>query len=737
MSHGRVVHESTPVWQGYPHNSYGQLLCCRLRTTRRCRNGYVAVDEIASVEGCCLGLPAQGRAFKGYGVVVVLRLADKLRERMLRLPRRYKRSIQIFMDVVLLWVALWLAFVIRLGDMDNIFPFSGHLWLFLAAPLVSIPLFIRFGMYRVVTRYLGNDALLAIVKAVSLSALILALAVYWYRDAPAMIPRSMVLNYWWLSIMLIGGLRLCMRHYFVGHWFSPEQPSKLGGFDSHLSRVAIYGAGAAGNQLAAALRMGRAMRPVAFIDDDQNICNRVIAGLRVYSPNDIQQMIDETGAVEILLAVPSATRTRRRQVLETLEQYPLHVRTVPGFMDLASGRVKVEDVQEVDIADLLGRDAVPPQQGLFERCIRGQVVMVTGAGGSIGSELCRQILSTEAKILLLFEHSEFNLYSIHTELEQRIRRESLNVRLFPVLGSVRNQERLCELMRVWSVNTVYHAAAYKHVPMVEHNIAEGVMNNVLGSLYTAQAALRAGVEHFVLISTDKAVRPTNIMGSTKRLAEMVLQALSQEAAPVLFGDEEQLHRVNMTRFTMVRFGNVLGSSGSVIPRFYDQIRKGGPVTVTHPNITRYFMTIPEAAQLVIQAGSMGQGGDVFVLDMGQPVKIAELAEKMIHLTGLSVCSETNPHGDIAIEFTGLRPGEKLYEELLIGDNVSPTDHPMIMRANEEHLPWETFKGVIADLVESVERDDYDRVRQLLRETVCGYAPEGEIVDWMHSKRTLN
>ncbi|WP_285962262.1 MULTISPECIES: polysaccharide biosynthesis protein [Pseudomonas] len=673
--------------------------------------------------------------FEGHGVVVVLRLADKLRERMLRLPRRYKRSIQIFMDVVLLWVALWLAFVIRLGDMDNIFPFSGHLWLFLAAPLVSIPLFIRFGMYRVVTRYLGNDALLVIVKAVSLSALILALAVYWYRDAPAMIPRSMVLNYWWLSIMLVGGLRLCMRHYFVGNWFSPEQPSRFGGLDSRLSRVAIYGAGAAGNQLAAALRMGRAMRPVAFIDDDHNICNRVIAGLRVYSPAHIQQMIDETGAVEILLAVPSASRTRRRQVLETLEQYPLHVRTVPGFMDLASGRVKVEDVQEVDIADLLGRDAVPPQQELFERCIRGQVVMVTGAGGSIGSELCRQILSTDAKILLLFEHSEFNLYSIHTELEQRIRRESLSVRLFPVLGSVRNQDRLYELMRVWAVNTVYHAAAYKHVPMVEHNIAEGVMNNVLGSLYTAQAALRAGVEHFVLISTDKAVRPTNVMGSTKRLAEMVLQALSQEAAPVLFGDEEQLHQENKTRFTMVRFGNVLGSSGSVIPRFYDQIRKGGPVTVTHPNITRYFMTIPEAAQLVIQAGSMGQGGDVFVLDMGQPVKIAELAEKMIHLTGLSVCSETNPHGDISIEFTGLRPGEKLYEELLIGDNVSPTDHPMIMRANEEHLPWEAFKEVIVNLIDSVEQDDYDRVRQLLREAVSGYAPEGEIVDWMYSKRT--
>lgn len=657
-----------------------------------------------------------------------------MRSRLVAMPRRYKRLLQVAVDVVLVWIALWLAFVVRLGDFDRVDPLDGHMWLFTLAPIISIPLFVRLGMYRAVMRYFGSDALIAIVKAVSLSALLLALAVYWHREAPALIPRSMVFNYWWLSIMLIGGLRLLMRQYFMGDWFSSDRPFTLTSRDAGLPKVAIYGAGASGNQLAAALRMGRVMRPVAFIDDDSNIANRVIAGLRVYSAKHIQQMIDETGAGEILMAMPSASRTRRREVLENLQQYALHVRTVPGFMDLASGRVKVEDVQEVEIADLLGRDAVPPQKDLFERCIRGQVVMVTGAGGSIGSELCRQIVATGPKVLLLFEHSEFNLYEIHSELEQRIRRDSLGVRLVPILGSVRNQDRQVELMRAWDVNTVYHAAAYKHVPMVEHNIAEGVLNNVLGSLCTAQAALRAGVEHFVLISTDKAVRPTNVMGSTKRLAEMVLQALSQETAPVLFGDKEGLHQVNKTRFTMVRFGNVLGSSGSVIPRFYQQIRKGGPVTVTHPNITRYFMTIPEAAQLVIQAGSMGQGGDVFVLDMGQPVKIAELAEKMIHLTGLSVASDKNPGGDIAIEFSGLRPGEKLYEELLIGDNVSPTDHPMIMRANEEHLPWETFKVVMADLIKAVEQDDYDRVRQLLRDTVSGYAPEGEIVDWMHLRR---
>jgi len=667
---------------------------------------------------------------------MVLRLAEKLRARLVRLPRRYKRAIQVSTDVLLVWLALWLAFFIRLGESDFVEPLGGHAWLFGVAPLVSIPFFIRFGMYRAVMRYFGNDALMAIAKAVTLSALLLSLAVYWRTDAPKVIPRSMVFNYWWLSLVLIGGLRLVMRQYFMGDWFSPDSITKFRGRDAGLPKVAVYGAGAAGNQLVAALRLGRAMRPVAFIDDDPNLYNRTIAGVRVYSPKHIQQMIDETGADEILLAIPSASRGRRREVLETLEPYPLHVRSVPGFMDLASGKVKVEDIQEVDIADLLGRDAVPPQQALFEQCIINKVVMVTGAGGSIGSELCRQILANKPRTLLLFEHSEFNLYSIHIELERTIERASLPVRLVPIMGSIRNPERLLDVMRTWQVETIYHAAAYKHVPMVEHNVAEGVLNNVLGTMNTAQAAVQAGVANFVLISTDKAVRPTNVMGSTKRVAEMILQALSRETAPVLFGADDAVHHVNKTRFTMVRFGNVLGSSGSVIPRFYAQIRAGGPVTVTHPKITRYFMTIPEAAQLVIQAGSMGQGGDVFVLDMGQPVKIAELAEKLIHLSGLSVRSEKCPHGDIAIEYTGLRPGEKLYEELLIGDNVSATEHPMIMRANEEHLDWGVLRDRLAKLLKAVENDDYPQVRQLLREVVSGYVPEGEIVDWIYQQRRV-
>ncbi|MDF3934144.1 polysaccharide biosynthesis protein [Pseudomonas citronellolis] len=660
-----------------------------------------------------------------------------LRERLLRLPRRYKRMLQVVTDVFLVWMALWLSFVVRLGTDDLAYPFRVHAWLFITAPLIAIPLFIRFGMYRAVMRYLGNDALIAIWKAVTISALVLSLVVYWNRSVIEAVPRSLVLNYWWLSLVMVGGLRLVMRQYFMGDWYGTVQGVPfLGRQDDGLIKVVVYGAGSAGNQLVAALRLGRAMRPVAFIDDDDEIADRVIAGLRVFKPRHIQQMIDETGAQEVLLAIPSATRARRREILGLLEPYPLHVRSVPGFIELANGRVKVDDIQEVDIADLLGRDPVAPRRELLEHCIRGQAVMISGAGGSIGSELCRQILSCGPTVMVLFEHCEFNLYRIHQELEHRVRRESLAVQLVPILGSVRSPERLLEVLNSWKINTVYHAAAYKHVPIVEHNISEGVLNNVVGTLHAAQASIQAGVQNFVLISTDKAVRPTNVMGGTKRLAEMILQALSQEQAPVLFGDKAGVHQVNKTRFTMVRFGNVLGSSGSVIPLFREQIKRGGPVTVTHPAITRYFMTIPEAAQLVIQAGAMGRGGDVFVLDMGQPVKILELAQRMIHLSGLSVRSEATPHGDISIEFSGLRPGEKLYEELLIGDEVGATEHPMIMKASEEMLPWDAFKVVLGSLLRSVEAGDYAQVRMLLRETVNGYCPDGDIVDLVHQQRRM-
>lgn len=659
-----------------------------------------------------------------------------IKEFLLGLPRRYKRIIQLVVDTLLVWCSLWLALLIRLGIDSSVQYFKDYKWLFVLSPLICLPIFIKSGMYRAVLRYLGNDALFAIFKAITLSSLLLALAIYWYRDVSVPIPRSLVLNFWLMSLLLIGGLRLLMRQYFMGGWYWSVQQmpffSSVG--SEHLPKVAVYGAGSAGNQLVAALRMGRSMQPVAFLDDDSNIATRIVAGLKVYKPKHISQMIKETGAQEVLLAVPSLSRSRRREILDQLETHSLRVRTVPGFMDLATGRVKVDDLQDVDVADLLGREIVPPDQGLLELCIKNKVVMVTGAGGSIGAELCRQIIACSPKLLVLFEHAEYNLYSIDAELQERVVRESLPIQIVPILGSVRSAERLLDVMKAWRVETVYHAAAYKHVPMVEHNISEGVLNNVFGTLHAAQMAIQAGVERFVLISTDKAVRPTNVMGSSKRLAEMILQALSAETGPVLWGKKESVHRVNKTRFNIVRFGNVLGSSGSVIPLFREQIRRSGPVTVTHPSMTRYFMTIPEAAQLVIQAGAMGKGGEVFVLDMGAPVSILSLAKKMIHLSGLTPKTDLNPRGDIAIEFTGLRPGEKLFEELLIGDNVSATEHPMIMRANEEMLSWELYKAILDELWEALSQENFERVRQIMRQVVSGYKPEGAIVDWLYLRR---
>ena len=659
---------------------------------------------------------------------------DRARAWLLAMPKSRKRLLQVVTDILLVWGALWLAFLVRLGVSDIWGPVEKYTWLFILAPVVSIPVFIRMGMYRAVMRYFGNDALIAIIKAVTLSSLVLAGISYFLGVYAQTIPRTVIFNYWFLALVIIGGLRLCMRQYFMGDWFTASPYNVLASISPHERRVAVYGAGVAGNQLVAALRMGRHMRPVAFIDDDVSIANRSIAGLHVYSPAYIQAMVDKTGAQEVLLALPSISRSRRREILTLLEHYSIHVRSVPNFTDLASGKVKVEDIREVDIADLLGRDPVPADPHLLRGCVSDKVVMVTGAGGSIGSELCRQIIALKPLIVILYEHSEYNLYSIHRELQAKVECSAMSVKLVPILGSLSNARKLLDVMSSWKVQTLYHAAAYKQVPLVEHNIAEGVHNNVIGTLYTAQAALCAGVSNFVLISTDKAVRPTNIMGSTKRLAEMVLQALSSESAPTLFGDSSNISHVNKTRFTMVRFGNVLGSSGSVIPLFREQIKAGGPVTVTHPDITRYFMTIPEAAQLVIQAGAMGVGGDVFVLDMGEPIRIVDLAEKMIQYSGFSIRSETTPHGDIAIEFSGLRPGEKLYEELLIGEGVSETDHPMIMKANEEYLAWPLFKARLSELLDAVDEDDFVRLRQLLTELVTGYCPEQSIVDWAYKQK---
>ncbi|MGB3290159.1 MAG: nucleoside-diphosphate sugar epimerase/dehydratase [Burkholderiaceae bacterium] len=659
-----------------------------------------------------------------------------LRERLLALAPRNKRMLQIAADILLIWLALWLAFFIRLGDASVAKPLGAHAWLFAAAPLISIPLFIRYGLYRAVMRYLGPQALSTIARVVTVAAALLAIAVYLYGSAPAIVPRSTVVIYWLLSLLLIGGLRVLMRHYFNNVQFGGQALPLIpngGERKEERKRVAIYGAGAAGNRLLEALRLGGELLPVGFIDDNSDLDGRIMAGLQVYCSDRIGYMLHDTGTEEILLAIPSASRMRRSQIMNRLTPYSVPVRTLPGLMDLAAGRVHVEALREVQIDDLLGRDPVDPDPTLFARCIRGQVVMVTGAGGSIGSELCRQIVRNMPQVLVLFEHSEFALYAIQRELEAHISRAGLPVRIVPILGSVRNSHRLRGVMKTCKVNTVYHAAAYKHVPLVENNIAEGIINNTFGTLHAAQAALCAGVDNFVLISTDKAVRPTNVMGGTKRMAELVLQALAQEPRPMLYGAQNR-RVTNRTRYTMVRFGNVLGSSGSVIPLFKQQIRQGGPVTVTHPEITRYFMTIPEAAQLVIQAGSMGQGGDVFVLDMGEPVKITELAEKMVQLSGLSVRGADNADGDIEIRYTGLRPGEKLYEELLIGDNVSPTEHPMIMRANEKHLDWETLKEALAGLDTAIQAEDYPRSRELFYELVDGYTANDEIVDLMYQER---
>jgi UDP-N-acetylglucosamine 4,6-dehydratase len=665
-----------------------------------------------------------------------------LKERLINLSYGRKRVIQITADLVLIWFALWLSLYLRLGGEGWLLPTAQQSWLFLLAPALALPIYVKMGMYRAVMRHFGSQALVGIFKAVSLACAALAVAVLIGRDNgwDLLFPRSTFVSYWWLSLLLIGGLRLAAREYFMGDWLMgaalPQVSNDQGQpiVPEAGMPVAIFGAGAAGNQLLASLRVGRLYRPMAFIDDDLSLEGRMIAGLPVFSSRHIAQMIAQTGVREVLLAIPSATRAERQQILNQLAPHPLHVRSIPGIMDIASGKVKVDDLQEVDVADLLGRDPVSPADELLGFCIREQVVMVTGAGGSIGSELCRQIINVGPKTLILYEHNEYGLYSIHSELQGWIRANKLDILLVPILGSVRSRTRLEDTMGAWHVNTVYHAAAYKHVPMVEHNVAEGIMNNVFGTLKVAQAAIRCQVQNCVLISTDKAVRPTNVMGATKRMAELVLQGLSAEQAPSLWGDDPAVRCFNRTRFTMVRFGNVLGSSGSVIPLFRKQIRRGGPITVTHPDITRYFMTIPEAAQLVIQAGSMGEGGDVFVLDMGQPVTIVELAHKMIMLSGLSVRDEVNPNGDIAITFTGLRPGEKLYEELLLGDNPATTAHPKIHRANEALVPWAELRVILDQMNDAVKNDAYGEVRELLLSTVQGYTPSNGIVDLIYEQR---
>lgn len=630
-------------------------------------------------------------------------------QRLSKLPRPYKRLITIAADIVALPLALWSAFALRLGTFTP--PIEHIWWLFVVVPVLTVPLLKFSGLYREVLRYMGPQAALAILKGVTLSVALLGVVALLgdVRD----LPRSVLILYWMNGLLYLGGSRILLRAMLQS--LIRRQHGRV--------PVVIYGAGAAGAQLVSALDMSPDYVPVAMVDDDASLWGSTVAGLQVHSPVLLEELITDSNVHHVLLALPTASRERRRAIIRRLEPFPVRVKTVPNLVDLATGRAALDDIRDVEIEDLLGRDPVAPDRTLLSACIYQKNVLVTGAGGSIGSELCRQIALLSPRRLVLYEISEFALYQIERELREMLERSATEVELVPMLGSVLNRVRLQEVMRAFEIETVYHAAAYKHVPLVEHNVLEGVRNNTLGTWHAAMAAQAVGVETFVLISTDKAVRPTNIMGASKRLAELVLQGLAAE------GSE--------TTFCMVRFGNVLGSSGSVVPLFREQIRQGGPVTITHPEITRYFMTIPEAATLVLQAGAMAEGGDVFVLDMGEPVKIVDLARQMIRLMGLEVRDQEHPNGDIEIVFTGLRPGEKLYEELLIGDNVTGTKHPMIMRAMESSLTWAEVEQLLVRLNKAYERFDCAEVEAVLAEAVTGFAHDrpGPDLLWQQMQET--
>ncbi|MBK8892413.1 MAG: polysaccharide biosynthesis protein [Dechloromonas sp.] len=615
----------------------------------------------------------------------------------LSLPRRHKQAISVATDFVLLLLAFWSALALRFETWNpTLAPYG---WQMLAAPLLAIPIFIRLGLYRAVIRFMEDRVVFVVAGGVTLSVMLLAAGIA-LTHTPGL-SRGVLAIYWLLAIVYVGATRFIVRSYFLQAERSQDSRK----------RIAIYGAGQAGTQLAYALRAGREYQPVVFFDDNPALQKSELAGLRVYPPDELAAVLAAKQVDELLLAIPSASRARRAEIIDRLEGLHCKVKLVPGMADVVSGNVAVDAIREVEIEDLLGRECVAPDAALLGRCITGKVVLVSGAGGSIGSELCRQIVRLQPSRLVLMEISEFALYSIEQELAALCSRGNLRVELVPVLGSVIHQRRNEMVMRGFGVQTVYHTAAYKHVPLVEHNPIEGLRNNAVGTRRMAEAALAAGVEAFVLISTDKAVRPTNVMGASKRLSELILQALARRGG-----------QGKATRFCMVRFGNVLGSSGSVVPLFRKQIAAGGPITLTHADITRYFMTIPEAAQLVIQAGSMGQGGEVYVLDMGKPVKIVDLARRMVHLSGLELLDEAHPDGDIAIEVVGLRPGEKLYEELLIGDNVEGTSHPLIMRAYEHEVPWAVLTERLASLDEACQAFDYEKALGLLGMLVEEYAP---------------
>lgn len=635
------------------------------------------------------------------------RYTRSARRDLLALPRFCKLGMMVTFDIVAVTLSLIVAFMLRYGDSFELSSVPERLWIFLLIPVLTIPIFMGFGLYRQVIRYIGDRAAIQIMLGTAtLSALIPTISTIFGYD---LYRAAVMVTFFVITTALIGGSRFGMRAVFRSR-----------GSKRHADRVVVWGAGHTGIQLAGALHVDRRWTPVAFVDDDRKLWGRVVHRLPCISPAQLSRFTEKKGVGTVILAMPSATQQQRRNAITRIESLGMAIKTVPGMRELLSGRSSESDVGDVPISDLLGRDPIAADNTLIRRNIEGKTVLVTGAGGSIGSELCRQILSLSPERLILLERCEFALYQVEQELGKRLILESnsqMQTQLIPLLGSTGSDNLLSRLFSRWQVDTVYHAAAHKHVPIVELNVAEGISNNTLATWRTATAAEQGGVETFVLVSTDKAVRPTNVMGASKRMAEMVLQAMMQR------------QRVgSRTRFSMVRFGNVLGSSGSVVPLFREQIRHGGPVTVTHQDINRFFMTVEEAVQLVIQAGSIAQGGEVHVLDMGEPVRILDLARRMIQLSGHKVLDEDHPDGAIRIEFLGLRPGEKLYEELLIGDDVVGTVHPRIMRGNEPIAPWEKVETWLFALEAACENGDCPAIRSILNDAVDGYQPASEIHD---------
>ena len=610
-------------------------------------------------------------------------------------PRPAKRLVVITVDVVMALLATWIAYSLRYETLH--WPVDDQWWIYLLGPVLAVPIFARFGLYRAIFRYTGMDVLFVTGQAIALYALTRIVLLYWVKWP--VFPLTLGVLQPIIFFMLIGSSRVLARYVLAGIGLGKEH---------YHGRMLIFGAGAAGVQTSSAMAITGHVKLLGFVDEDQAKIGHTINGVPVFSALQIPRLVRDLGITDILLAIPSASRDRRNKIIQSLRTLPVHTRTLPGLADLTSGRVTVRDFRELDVEDLLGRAAVAPQADLLACSLFNQTILVTGAGGSIGSELCRQILQERPRRLLLLDHNEFGLYTLHRELQAWCQAQASDIELVPLLASVANRQRLDWICAHYRPDTVYHAAAYKHVPMVECNPSEGVFNNVFGTLNMAQAAQAARVASFVLVSTDKAVRPTNLMGASKRMAELILQALADRAGP------------HGTRFSMVRFGNVLGSSGSVVPMFREQLAQGGPLTITHPEVTRYFMTIPEAAQLVLQAAAMATGGEVFVLDMGEPVKILDLARRLVGLSGLQVRDATQPDGDIEFSFIGLRPGEKLYEELLIGDNPTATAHPRIMKAHEDFMAWPELMIQLEQLQQAARAENVVAIRQVLRACVHGF-----------------